>query len=119
MSFRHPATDHRRDACATKRTLSGATKTDHRLMPIPTDTFWNIRRLNIVFAISAVSLVAVSGWAIKQDYEKSWRPLQQKGRGWEAALVDERVTRLDTPELERRVEGSNKQSDAKNTELER
>ena len=26
-------------------------------MPIPTDTFWNIRRLNVIFALSALSLV--------------------------------------------------------------
>ena len=31
-------------------------------MPIPTDTFWNIKRLNWVFAVSAVILFAVTAW---------------------------------------------------------
>ena len=57
-------------------------------MPIPTDTLWNIRRLNLVFALSSLALVAVCGWAIKQDYEKSWRPFQQNGRVWEDALAE-------------------------------
>jgi cytochrome c551/c552 len=87
-------------------------------MPIPTDTFWNIRKLNVVFAISGVALVAVSLWAVKQDYDKSWRPMQQKGRVWEAALVDERIKHLDTPELEKRIADLNKQIEDKKAELE-
>ena len=54
-------------------------------MPIPTDTYWNIKRLNWVFAVSAIVLFAVTGWSIFQDHEKSWRFNQQQGRVWEAA----------------------------------
>src|SRR5947209_7600764 len=87
-------------------------------MPIPTDTFWNIRRLNVAFALSAIVMVAVCGWAVKQDYEKTWRPLQQSGRVWEAALTDERIHRLGTPEVKKRIEALNQQIDAKKKELE-
>jgi len=51
----------------------------------------NIRRLNLVFALSSVAMVAVCFWAVKQDYDKSWRPFQQSGRVWDAALTEERV----------------------------
>src|SRR5438270_4460782 len=87
-------------------------------MPIPTDTFWNIRRLNVAFALSAISLVAVSWWAVKQDYDKSWRPLQQSGRVWEAALTDERIHRLNTKDVQSRLGELNQQIDAKKKELE-
>src|SRR4051794_4003245 len=60
-------------------------------MPIPTDTYWNIKRLNWVFAISAIVLFAVTGWSILQDHTKSWRTNQQQGRVWEAALTEERI----------------------------
>src|SRR5437773_1164867 len=87
-------------------------------MPIPTDTLWNIRRLNIAFAISMVALVAVCGWAIKQDYEKTWRPFQQNGRVWDVALTDERIKHLDTDEVKKRVEELTKEIESKKQELE-
>lgn len=67
-------------------------------MPIPTDTFWNIKRLNIVFALSAVALVAVTGWAILQDHNKDWRVPQQQARVWDLALTEDKIQRQLTPE---------------------
>ena len=61
-------------------------------MPIPTDTFWNIKRLNIVFAISALLLLGVTGASIIQDYNQQWREPQKSGKVWEAALVEEKLT---------------------------
>ncbi|HTL31047.1 MAG TPA: multiheme c-type cytochrome, partial [Tepidisphaeraceae bacterium] len=60
-------------------------------MPIPTDTFWNIRRLNIVFALSAVALFAITAASILQDYGRDWHVPQQKGRVWDAALTEEKI----------------------------
>src|SRR5437867_13242725 len=67
-------------------------------MPIPTDTFWNIKKLNWVFAGSAVALLAVTIWTILQDYSGGWRQDQQHARVWEAALVKEKLERDLTPE---------------------
>src|SRR5215211_5346038 len=72
-------------------------------MPIPTDTYWNIKRLNWVFAGIAVVLMAVTGWSIIQDYNKDWREPQRNGRVWEAALVKEKIDRESTPEKEARL----------------
>ncbi len=69
-------------------------------MPIPTDTYWNIKKLNIVFAISAVILMAVTGWSILQDFNQEWRKPQKEGKVWQAAFVDEKIQRDRTPELE-------------------
>jgi cytochrome c551/c552 len=67
-------------------------------MPIPTDTFWNIKRLNIVFALSSLALLAVTAWAIVQDYGHDWRKPQKQARVWESALVEEKIKRELTPE---------------------
>ena len=37
-------------------------------MPIPTDTFWNIRKLNWAFAISSIAMLGTFAWSILQDY---------------------------------------------------
>ena len=69
-------------------------------MPIPTDTFWNVKRLNLVFAASALLLLAVTGLAILQDYAQDWREPQRQGQVWQAALVDQKIERDQTPEAE-------------------
>src|SRR5207249_1539616 len=67
-------------------------------MPIPTDTFRNIRRLNWFFAGTAILLLLLMGASVMQDYHKSWRQPQQSGEVWEAALIDDKVSRSLTPD---------------------
>ena len=67
-------------------------------MPIPTDTYRNIKVLNWVFAASALLMVAVMGLSVAQDYYKSWREPQIHNRVWEAALAQDRIDRANTPE---------------------
>src|SRR4051812_43541777 len=72
-------------------------------MPVPTDTLWNIKRLNKVFAASSIILLGVIGWTVLQDYDKGWREPQRQGKVWEAALVDEKITRELTPEVQKQA----------------
>jgi cytochrome c551/c552 len=88
-------------------------------MPIPTDTFWNIPRLNKIFAVSAVLLLAVTGWAIWQDYDRQWRQPQQEGRVWEAALVEERIQRELTEEQRQQLAALEQQKAAMEARIER
>ena len=69
-------------------------------MPVPTDTFWNISRLNKIFALSAVILLGVMGWATIQDFDKQWRAPQKSGKAWEAALVSEKLVDRDGTEAQ-------------------
>lgn len=62
-------------------------------MPVPTDTLWNIKRLNKLFAVSALLMMGSFVWAIMQDYDKEWRRLQVDSRQWQAAIVDEKIQR--------------------------
>src|SRR5947199_10076348 len=78
-------------------------------MPIPTDTYWNIKKLNVVFAISAVLLVLVTIWAIVQDFDQGWRQPQRHGKVWQAALVEEKIERDTTPEKEAQIAELRKQ----------
>src|SRR4051812_2706724 len=86
-------------------------------MPVPTDTLWNIKRLNIVFAVSSVLLVAVTLLTVIQDYDQAWRKPQQQGRVWEAALVDEKITRELTPENKARIAAVDQQIAEKEAQI--
>src|SRR6267142_6058272 len=66
-------------------------------MPIPTDTFWNIKKLNRAFALSSILLVLVTLWSVMQDYDKTWRQPQQHGRVWDAAMTSEKIQRSMSP----------------------
>jgi cbb3-type cytochrome oxidase cytochrome c subunit len=87
-------------------------------MPVPTDTFWNIKRLNRVFALTSVLLVGVTFWAVIQDYDKDWRIPQQHGKVWEAALTEEKIHRDLTPEKQAQIAKLDKQIAGKDAEIE-
>ena len=72
-------------------------------MPIPTDTYRNIKVLNWLFAASAVLLVGVMVLSVAQDFFKSWREPQVNARVWEAALVDDKIRRQNTPEKQQEL----------------
>src|SRR5688500_20212144 len=72
-------------------------------MPIPTDTYWNIKRLNLVFAASAVDMMLTLVWATFQDFFQTWREPQRTGMVWQAALVDEKIERDLTPEKDAEI----------------
>src|SRR2546423_11934583 len=80
-------------------------------MPVPTDTFWNMKRLNLWFAASSILLVAVTGWTIVQDYGAWWRVPQKESRVWEAALVEDRIDRLQSPEIPNEIAKGQKNID--------
>ena len=64
-------------------------------MPVSTETYWNIKRLNVVFAFSAAALLAVTLVSVIQDYNRQWRQEQRSGRVWDAALADDRTAAPD------------------------
>src|SRR5688500_9803553 len=72
-------------------------------MPIPTDTYWNVKRLNVLFAVSAVIMMLTLVWATVQDFFQAWREPQRTGNVWQAALVDEKIERDLTPEKEAQI----------------
>ncbi len=45
-------------------------------MPVPTETFNNIKRLNVVFAVTALITLASTGWMFWHDYNRPWRHMQ-------------------------------------------
>lgn len=73
-------------------------------MPIPTDTFWNIRKLNLVFAISTFFMLVTFVWSIVQDYGKSWRGPQIASRVWESALTRDKIEEELTPEKKAKLD---------------
>jgi cytochrome c551/c552 len=86
-------------------------------MPIPTDTYHNIKVLNWVFAASALLLLAVMGLSVVQDYHKSWRDPQISNRVWEAALVDDKLRRVDTPQHQQELKHLDESIKAKQAQI--
>src|SRR3954466_7371614 len=78
-------------------------------MPVPTDTLWNIKRLNKVFALSAVLMTGTFIWAVAQDYDKEWRRVQQRSKLWQAAVVEEKIERTQREVNRKRLEQLNDQ----------
>ncbi|MCE9591810.1 MAG: c-type cytochrome [Planctomycetes bacterium] len=60
-------------------------------MPVPTETFWNIKKLNVVFAASAVILLGSFLLLIKEDQNVAWRGYQKDARVWDAAMTTDAI----------------------------
>ncbi|HEY1628555.1 MAG TPA: c-type cytochrome, partial [Tepidisphaeraceae bacterium] len=52
-----------------------------------------------------------------QDHDKSWRVSQENARVWEAAMVDEKISRALTPDEQKQLDQLQQQINAKQTEL--
>ncbi len=65
-------------------------------MPVSTDTLRDQNKLHLVFAVSAIALLASMGWLVMADYTRQWRDYQRQGRAWEAAMtIDAQTHALD------------------------
>ncbi|NLY00594.1 MAG: c-type cytochrome [Rhodopirellula sp.] len=46
-------------------------------MPSPDDTFYNIKRLHVVFAFSSAALLAATVWMLAVDHRREWKGYQR------------------------------------------
>lgn len=67
-------------------------------MPIPTETLWNTRRLNVIFAIVAAAMLGSLGWMLWHDYNRSWRHTQTAYFNLHSALAHFTALAYDSPE---------------------
>ena len=72
-------------------------------MPVPTETLRSIRKLNMVFAGSALFLLLVTGWLIMDDYTRPWREYQRQGLVWQAAITIDQRTQVETEAFRREL----------------
>ncbi len=69
-------------------------------MPSPDATFYNLKRLHVVFALAALAMLAVTVWMIAADHFRDWKQYQRTFRDrvepWlaEAALRQEQSTQF-------------------------
>jgi len=49
-------------------------------MPSPNDTFYNLKRLHLVFALSSLALLAVTVWMVAADHGREWKVYQRTFR---------------------------------------
>ncbi len=72
-------------------------------MPATDHYRWNQRTLNIVFAASAVGLLAAVVVAMRQDQADEWRPVQRKNFELEAAMRERDLRQLETKDYEKQL----------------
>ncbi len=68
-------------------------------MPVPTETFRSIRKLNLVFAASAAFMLLITAWLIWDDWNKAWRGYQQDARQWQAVLTADTLAQTANDQL--------------------
>lgn len=62
-------------------------------MPSPDETFYNLKRLHLVFAVSSLALLAVTLWTLAADHWREWKVYQQTYRDQiEPWLADHHTT---------------------------
>ena len=67
-------------------------------MPVPTETFWNTRKVSILFACSSIALLGSLVWMVKVDYARPWRRFQDNFTETQRSLAQFDVLSLQTPE---------------------
>ncbi len=67
-------------------------------MPVPTETFWDTRKVSIAFAVSSVALLASIVWMVKVDYARPWRQFQEDYFETQRSLAHFEVLNQQTPE---------------------
>lgn len=68
-------------------------------MPATERTYYNIRRLHVVFAVSSVLLVLATVWMLARDHLRSWKPIQRKRDRIEARLAEWKRLQTQTEEV--------------------
>ncbi|MCC6579881.1 MAG: c-type cytochrome, partial [Phycisphaeraceae bacterium] len=72
-------------------------------MPVTTDTFWNIRRLNVYFLIAASLLLLSTVWFVLSDYTRTWRGYQQQARVWQTALTRDAMAQAGRAQVQKQL----------------
>jgi len=67
-------------------------------MPVTENTLWNMRRLNLVFGISALLGLISFFWMMKHDIERPWRGMQTQYFNARSSLYHLTAVTYETPE---------------------
>lgn len=67
------------------------------------ETAWNIPRLNLVFAVSSVALVASLAWMVWHDYDREWKDYQKRFRDLEIERTDAALEQVGGEEKEKQL----------------
>lgn len=68
-------------------------------MPVPTETLWNMRRLNVVFGVTSVLGLLSFGWMMWHDYDRAWRHTQVEYFNTRSALAHFEYLAYQSPDM--------------------
>ena len=58
-------------------------------MPVPTNTFRSIGKLNLIFAASSLLMLVATCWMVIADHDRPWRHYPIASRNWQTAMTVE------------------------------
>lgn len=71
-------------------------------MPVTTETLHNTKRLNVIFAVSALVALVSMTWMFWHDYARQWRGMQRNYFNVRSAMAHFDALRYETPEEKER-----------------
>lgn len=86
-------------------------------MPVPVETFRNIKKVNVVFAASSVLTVVVMLWMLKHDFERPWREIQNDYFDLQSAMNHFKALGYESPQEKEKRAALEKAVDDANAEL--
>src|SRR5262245_51173883 len=71
-------------------------------MPVPTETLHNIKRLNLIFALSSLATLGTMGWMLWHDYDKPWRHVQTNYFNLRSAMAHFDALKYENPDEQKK-----------------
>ena len=71
-------------------------------MPVPVETLWSMKKLNVIFAATALLMLATMLWMMWHDHDRKWRHMQTDYFDLRSAMSHLTVLAFDSPEEQAR-----------------
>lgn len=88
-------------------------------MPVPTDTLRDTKRLNVVFGLTAILTLVVTGWMLWHDFSRPWRGIQTNFFNARSAIAHFTVLGYESPEMKAQAAALNKAVDQARGDLDK
>jgi mono/diheme cytochrome c family protein len=71
-------------------------------VPVPTETLHNIKRMNVIFALTSLATLGTMGWMLWHDYDHPWRHMQTNYFNLRSAMAHFDVLKFDSPDEQKK-----------------
>ncbi|MCG3129116.1 MAG: hypothetical protein CHACPFDD_04025 [Phycisphaerae bacterium] len=86
-------------------------------MPVQNETLYNVKRLNLVFAVSSVAFLVITAWMMIEDHNATWKYHQADFQRNVATLTELELQRYESPDFQRQLDAAHQRLAAAETQL--